>query len=264
MNGFSFNPTQYAPQYGLPTIQPGKYPAVVSKAEPTRSNNNQANTYLKIEFTLTQQAGQYAGRKVYKNINLWNQSQQASEIAHGEMSALLLCMGIAQEIQQLDVMYNRPLLIEVVENGQYSEVKTFYDINGNQPGKANQPMQQMPQQQGNFQPQQTQQPMQPQPQGGNPFAGGPQQGGGYMQQPTPQQPQQGFPQQGFNPGAPQQSMPQPGAPTGPNTFQQPPAGGGNPFAQQGQYQQPQQGGGYNPGQGFNPGQGQGQPTGFPS
>jgi hypothetical protein len=69
-----------------------------SEAKPTKDNES---GYLVLEIEVLD--GEYKGRKVFDNLNLWNKSIQASEIAQGQLSAYCHATGvlIVQESSQL-------------------------------------------------------------------------------------------------------------------------------------------------------------------
>lgn len=232
-----FNAHAVAPQSRPEAIDDGWYPAamVASEMKPTQAGDG---GYLELVFEIID--GIHKGKKQYARLNIYNQNEQAVQIAVGNLSAICHSVGV-YEMQDTQQLHNRPMQIYVVkrrnerDGGMTNDVKGFRDINGNEPWKGNQqqqgqpqgaPPQQPPQQGWGGQPQQPQQPEQP-PAGGG-WQGAPQQ--------PPQQPEQ--PQQGGWQG--QQQPPS-----------QVPAGNGQWGAPAGQQppQQPQQGQ-----------QGQGQPA----
>ena len=267
----AFNPTQFQPSFEtsggrLPT---GKYSVTITDITAERTKD-QTGGLLKIEFTVNQGTPQ-AGRKAYTRLNLWNASQQAAQIAHQQMSALCYCVGIFQQINDTDQLKNRQLMIEIVDDGQYSNVTTFMDANGQKPGQQGQAgapqMQQGSPQGAPQQPQFAQQgapaQQQPMPQfqapaaqpnpGANPFPAAAQ-GGNPFQPPASNQPAfpnapQGFPQQA-GPGQPapwnggQQPMQQQQPQFGQQAYQPQGMPANNPaqqFQQQPQQQQAPQG-----------------------
>lgn len=208
----TFDANQYAPKQAGTTHPIGKFPATISNTSIEPTKDGQGGMFI-VEFTT--QAGSISQR-----YNLWNQSEKAVQIAHGQLSALCHATGVFKLQWENDgaALRNGKCQIEVVEqidketkqpNG-YTQVAKVYDVNGDEPGK--------PKQQAQVQPQQpAQQPQQ--------WANGPQNGAQQApqspspawghnppgQQPAPQQAPQGW-QPGPNvapAGAPQNGNPPP-------------------------------------------------------
>lgn len=194
----SFNPMEFDPSQGGSAWPLGKHPVIIESAEvkPTKDNSS---GYLQLNLKVID--GPNAGHVGAYRLNLYNQSQEAAQIAHRQLSAVC---HVTQTFQlgpdgtQLQYLFNKPFVIEVgMQKGQeaqekgYTEIKRVYDMAGNEPGKTGQAQQQAPQ---GFQ----QQPQQQQaPQGG--FNGG--------QQQQPQGGQQGGAQAWGGQGQGQQDAP---------------------------------------------------------
>lgn len=224
----NFNAQQFTPQYaaggGLPAPADGsavRYKVIISDAEqkPTQKNDG---GYL--AFALKCIEGPCAGTIQYDNLNLWNKSQQAVEIANKQLSAYCHVTG-KFNVGDASELFNIPLQIDVRRqrnNPDFTEVCGVYDINGREPGgSVAGPVQAAPP-----------------PQGAPPAGVGPQ--GGQWQQPPQGGPAAG-PQGGWQPNG-----------------QPDPSQGGQPPA--GQWQPPQgsngggvsgnaAGGGWQPNQG---------------
>jgi hypothetical protein len=283
--GWTFDARTVTPQVSIEPVPEGWYKVVVTKSniKPTR---DAANNMLELQCTVIE--GQYQGRILFWNFNLFHTtSQQAVEIAYKQLSAVSHVTGVFQLAAQphadmvLPMLHNIPFFAFVViargEQGPLNNIKGVKDINGNEPGKQGAgPAPQGPAP-GAWQP------------GGAP-AGQPStfaQPGGYTP-PAPQGPPGGQPQWGAPQGQPQpgpaaapapawqpggqpqgqpqaapggwQSGPAPAAP-GPGPAQQWQPGGpqGQPAGTS--YAPSQQGGA--PVQQWQPPQGQGQPGGPP-
>lgn len=232
MNGF--NPMDFDPSQGGGNWPLGKHPVIIESSEvkPTKDNTS---GYLQLNLRIIE--GPAAGHTGPYRLNLYNQSKDAADIAHKQLSAVChvtQTFQLGQDGRQVAVLHNKPFVIEVgMQRGEeaaakgYTEIKRVFDMAGNEPGKQGQaaPAQQ-PQGFGN-QPAAQQQPQQ-QPQGGAQAWGG--------NQAQPQQQEQ--PQQGPAGG-------------------QPAWGGGQPAEQQ---QPAQQGGGWSQNQGGAGGAPAGQPA----
>lgn len=194
-----FDATKFDPTQGVPSLPVGKHPVVIvnDEVKPTKDNSGGL-----LELTVEIADGPSKGMKGAIRLNLYNQSQQAVEIAHRQLSAICHCVGVFQ-LTDGRQLHNLPFMIEVALQKDpeaakkgYTEVVRYYDRNGNEPGK--------PGSQGTA----------AQTQGGA-QSGGWGHGAGQQQQP-PQGGQQGG--QWGQPGGGQQQQP----PQNPN----PPAGGG--------------------------------------
>ena len=87
LQGFDAN--QYEAQ-SFDVLPAGEYDVVIvaSSVEQTKSGTGK---YLKLELQVIN--GQFKKRKLFDNLNLWNQSQQAQTIARGQMSAICRAIG---------------------------------------------------------------------------------------------------------------------------------------------------------------------------
>lgn len=224
-----FNAHAVAPQSRPEAIDDGWYPAaiVASEMKPTQAGDG---GYLELVFEIID--GIHKGKKQYARLNIYNQNEQAVQIAVGNLSAICHSVGV-YEMQDTQQLHNRPLQIYVVkrrnerDGGMTNDVKGFRDINGNEPWKGNQqqgqPQQpqgmpqsapaQQPQQGWGNQPQQPPQQPEQQPPAAAPWGGQPQQPeqpqqGGWQGQQPPSQVPQGNGQWGA-PAAPQQPQGQP-------------------------------------------------------
>jgi uncharacterized protein DUF669 len=273
-----FDARTVAPQVSLEPIPQNWYKVAVIKSniKPTSAGDSGL-----LELICQVLEGQYQGRLLYYNLNIFNKSQQATEIAYKQLSALCHVVGQYQVQDQnapdhaVPMLHNIPFYANVViaqgTKGPINNIVGLRDVNGNEPGKQGMgPQGGMPGQQpggfgapagappGGFQPQQAgpaggmapggahpggwqAPPNQAPGWGGGAPAGGPQPGPG---------PQQWGPPQGGQPGPGAQPQQQQWGP--PNTAQPTQPAQGQPGgwttgqpAQQAQppqqQQQPQQG-----------------------
>lgn len=219
MVALNFNAAGVKPNASLEALPSGMYPVVITKSEekPTRNGNG---SY--IEFEMTVQGGDFAGRKVFDRLNIKNPNQQAVDIAYSTLSAICHVTG-RLNITATEQLHGVPFVAVVSkrvrddlpppppgEQPQYSnEVKGYKDMNGNDPGFSGQVAQQNAQPswaQNGQQPQVQQQPVQQQPiqqQQPAPVQQNWQTQPQTQQQPVQQQPQvqQTQPVQQQNPGA---------------------------------------------------------------
>jgi hypothetical protein len=149
----AFNAQQFDPSQSSGQLPVGRHPVVVDKSE-VKATKAGDGGYL--ELTLKIIDGPQTGTTGAMRLNLYAQSQQASEIAHRQLSAI--CHAIGQfMINDSAQLHNHPFIVEVSpqkNDPQYTEVKKILDINGNEPGKAPAPQQaiQQPAPQAQFAP----------------------------------------------------------------------------------------------------------------
>lgn len=146
----TFDANQFAPKQVGAGHPVGKFPFVIGMTS-IDENKEKTGGFLKVTFTTP-------GGEIDMRYNLWNQSDKAKEIAHGQLSALCHATGIFRLDWQNDgaALRGGKGMIDVgfqkgqepsAENpqGGYTEVKKVYDASGNEPGKGSpqpQPQQQ--------------------------------------------------------------------------------------------------------------------------
>jgi hypothetical protein len=107
LNGFNANNVD--PTADFDPIPAGKYLAVITDSEmkPTKIGNGH---YLELTFQVVN--GPYANRLLWSRLNLDNPSEQAVQIAHGDLSAICRAVGVMQPTDSIE-LHNRPLLVTV-------------------------------------------------------------------------------------------------------------------------------------------------------
>lgn len=103
----NFDASKVEPSIGYDALPAGKYAAMVINSE-LKTNSKNTGKYLKLEFQIIE--GQFINRKVWHNLNLENPSEQAVQIAKGELSALCRAAGVMQ-IRDSSELHNKPLAI---------------------------------------------------------------------------------------------------------------------------------------------------------
>ena len=137
MVAFSFNAVGVKPNVALEAIPTGLYPVMITKSEekPTKAGNG---SY--IEFEMTVQGGEFAGRKVFDRLNTNNPNSKAVEIAYSTLSAIC---HVTNRLQMTDTtqLHGIPFIAVVSKlprddqpSQMTNEVKGYKDINGNDPG----------------------------------------------------------------------------------------------------------------------------------
>lgn len=104
-----FNTEEVPESQDYTPLPPGDYPATITASE-MKGNAAGTGSYLKMEFTI--QGDIYSGRKLFANLNLDNPSQQAVEIARGELRNITIACG-KKVIQDSEELHNIPLMLTV-------------------------------------------------------------------------------------------------------------------------------------------------------
>jgi len=107
LNGF--NAHNVEPNADFDPIPAGKYLAVITASEmkPTKNNNGH---FLELAFQVIE--GPYKNRLLWSRLNLDNPSEQAVQIARGELSALCRAIGVMQPKDSVE-LHNLPLMVTV-------------------------------------------------------------------------------------------------------------------------------------------------------
>jgi hypothetical protein len=131
-----FDARAVEPNQGFDVLPAGEYDvAIVSSEVKATSDNN--GKYLKLELQVLN--GQFQNRKIWDNLNIWNQNAQAVQIAKGTLSAICRAVNVLTP-QDSAELHNKPLRIKVAvkkdpEYGDKNVVKA-YKSREVQPGPA--------------------------------------------------------------------------------------------------------------------------------
>jgi hypothetical protein len=137
---FSFNAREHDPSgaFGGQSMPIGKYPVVItgSRLEAASTNANSG----RLVFDLLVIDGEHKNSAGSWGLNLFNENQQAAQIAARQLSAVCTVLNTHQLNQEPPgvELHNKPFLIEFVQqkkNPQYVECANVWDITGNMPGK---------------------------------------------------------------------------------------------------------------------------------
>lgn len=206
-------------------IPAGWYQAILESAEGKESRNTPGNFMLACTFSIVNHP-EYANRKVYENINLWNQNEQAQGIANRFMNSLQKACRM-DHVQDSDQLVGIPMDVKIgIEQGTggYADKNKILALlplgQGAQPAA----------------PQQAAAPAQPMAPPVQPQAQAPTQGQQWPQQPAqpaavaPAPGNGNWPAQGqpTQPAQPQQAAPQPQPAAAPVQPQPQPATGSPP------------------------------------
>ncbi|MBI5724302.1 MAG: DUF669 domain-containing protein [Planctomycetes bacterium] len=106
LNGFDADNVEPVPEFE--PIPAGKYLAMIAGSEDKVSK--QGHTYLSLEFEVIE--GQYAGRKLWTNLNLNHPDADVVKYARAELASICKAVGVLKP-QDSTQLHNLPLLITV-------------------------------------------------------------------------------------------------------------------------------------------------------
>ena len=111
--GTSFNPNEVEPDKGggnfvLAPEGPGEYEITESDVKPTKNGKG-----LVASFVFVGIGDDNKGAKLFKFINVQNESAQAQAIGQGELSALCRAADFTSELNDTNQLHYRPLWLEV-------------------------------------------------------------------------------------------------------------------------------------------------------
>lgn len=119
--GQQFDASQVAPSTGYDVIPKGEYVMRITDSDVV-PNSAQTGTILKL--TLEVVSGEYAGRKVFDQLNLTNPNEMAVKISRERLSAYCHATGVIQlqDSQQLHgIPFVAKVKIKVDKNGVYDD-----------------------------------------------------------------------------------------------------------------------------------------------
>jgi hypothetical protein len=209
--GMNFDATQVTPQATSELLPAGTHDAVIKDAK-----WNEAHTSLMLIYSGITMRGEAT-----MGLNLGHENPEYRRYAQQSLSAICHVTGV-YNVSDIRSVFNIPIKIKVVNDGQYANVKGHFDAHGNPPGKtgAQPPAAPAPMQKAAPAQQYAQQQFAPQPSQAGSVQPQPQNDAAWNYSPVPQQqppqfaapaPQPQQPQFAQQPPA-QQQMPQQTAP----------------------------------------------------
>lgn len=147
----NFNAAEVAPSQGFQVYPSGPYDVMINNSEMKQTKAKLAGTVQRgayIQFNLKIASGEHAGGTLIARVNFENDNPTAEEIGQAELSAICRVCGVMQ-LQDTQQLHGIPFKIVVAKTerndkpGAYgNEIKSYMDINGNDPDKAGQGVQQ--------------------------------------------------------------------------------------------------------------------------
>lgn len=130
-----FNATEVQPN-SFDVVPAGEYEACIVNSVKMATKAG-TGAFLSMELQILE--GDYKGRKVFDNLNLWNPSEKAVEIARGTLSAICRAVGVLTPGDSSD-LHNRPLRIKLgvrtdPQYGDKNEIKAYKPTSGENVGQ---------------------------------------------------------------------------------------------------------------------------------
>lgn len=88
------------------TLPPGEVVFAMVKSDRTQAKSNPRNEYVACEFEIME--GQFQGRRLSTNLNLWNDNSQAVEIAQRELNSIMHACGKLR-VRSTDELHGIPM-----------------------------------------------------------------------------------------------------------------------------------------------------------
>jgi hypothetical protein len=105
-----FDPAQYEGTEDLVPIPPGWQSAQIVEVSRKEALNNSSSTYILAVFEVIE--GEHKGRKIFQNITLTNQNQQAVEIGQRLLTDICNALKIGP-LKSLEVLQHKPMKVRV-------------------------------------------------------------------------------------------------------------------------------------------------------
>jgi hypothetical protein len=133
----NFDSRGVAPAQPMEPVPEGWYPVVISDEEPKQVKDKPHSWYLSLTMDIID--GPMKGRKLYANLNLGNDNQQAVEIAQRELSAICHVTHqyvLNEQTGGTAALKGKPFMVKAVVEASRNAIKGYKDMQGNDPGKT--------------------------------------------------------------------------------------------------------------------------------
>jgi hypothetical protein len=129
-----FNPNSVEPRKNFGVMPPGEYPVLIETAEYKQTSKGDGHL---VALTLVVLDGQYAGRKIFDNINIDNPNPQTVGIALETFGELGRAIGV-EAIKDTDQLLNQIVIVKAVVKkdnvyGEKNAVAKYMSPNEAQP-----------------------------------------------------------------------------------------------------------------------------------
>lgn len=94
---------------GFDLIPDGTYEAIIIESERKKANSGKGD-YISLTFQII--GPTHAGRRIWHNLNLWNDNPQAVQISRGNLAEICRAVNVLK-IKDSSELHNLPMLIKV-------------------------------------------------------------------------------------------------------------------------------------------------------
>lgn len=116
----SVNLDNVKPQEAFEALPSGSYKAMITESEVKKTKGNDGEFLsLKIEIV----DGEFKNRKLFDNLNLWNKSEKAVEIATRSLKSIEVAVGLTEKLKRSEQLHNKPMVIVVGQEQYNGETK---------------------------------------------------------------------------------------------------------------------------------------------
>lgn len=109
MAGFSFDATNVQPSTSFGPLPAGTYIAQIVDSD-VKPNKSGTGRYLALQFEILD--GEFKNRRVFANLTVEHQNQQAQQIGQSQLSALCRAVNVLQ-LTDTAQLHGRPLRIKI-------------------------------------------------------------------------------------------------------------------------------------------------------
>lgn len=111
-------------------LPPGEYIIAMVKSDRTQAKANPNNSYIACEFEITD--GQHKSRRLWTNLNLWNDNAQAVDIAQRELNSIMHACGRLR-VSDTEELHGIPMRATVVidkNDATRNRIRGYQPLNG--------------------------------------------------------------------------------------------------------------------------------------
>lgn len=127
-----FRPEEHEDAKDFDTVPAGWYEVQLVKSEVRQSKKNHSNHYLWCEFIIGNSDG-FDGRKLWAQLNVWNNNPEAARIGNSELKMLCVACGrLSGSVEDSEELHNIPIIVKTkVEkdgSGEQSKIVKYVPI----------------------------------------------------------------------------------------------------------------------------------------
>jgi hypothetical protein len=126
-----FRADQVPPSTGQYDPLPAGWQRMIVTASEIKNTKNGRGRYLQIEFTIPE-GDKYGGRKAWDRLNLWNESQEAVDIAKRTLSSLCLSVGVVQ-LRDSNQLHGKLVLVKLAVREATASYDASNEVKGYKP-----------------------------------------------------------------------------------------------------------------------------------